>query len=96
MATFPEIYVLVPYKLFLATVFQFLGKSWSEPKKTVLLNNNAAIQAHMLASGRMAIVFNPTHSARVPIRIAVSEDGGKTWPHYRVCVCVCICFVYEE
>lgn len=37
------------------------GYSWTEPKKTALPNNNAAIQATMLHSGNMAIVFNPTN-----------------------------------
>lgn len=59
------------------------GYSWSEPKKTVLPNNNAAIQAGMLASGNMAIVFNPLTKGRNRIRIAISQDGGDTWPHYR-------------
>lgn len=57
--------------------------SWTTPKKTVLPNNNAAIQASMLSSGNMAIVFNPTTKGRNQIRIAVSKDGGETWPSYR-------------
>lgn len=59
------------------------GYSWTEPKKTVLPNNNAAIQATMLASGNMALVFNPTNEGRNIIRIAISKDGGDTWPQYR-------------
>lgn len=59
------------------------GESWVEPKKTVLPNNNAAIQATMLASGNMAIVFNPLTKGRNVISIAISKDGGFTWPHMR-------------
>jgi predicted neuraminidase len=59
------------------------GITWTEPKKTILPNNNAAIQATVLASGNVALVFNPTNKARNIIRIAISKDGGKTWPHYR-------------
>lgn len=59
------------------------GYSWSMPKKTVLPNNNAAIQATMLSSGNMAIVFNPLTEGRNEIRIAVSKDGGNTWPFAR-------------
>ncbi len=59
------------------------GKSWTSPKKTVLPNNNAAIQAHVLISGKLAIVFNPTTHGRNVIRIALSTDGGLSWPAYR-------------
>ena len=59
------------------------GKSWTVPKKTVLPNNNAAIQAHVLMSGKIAIVHNPTTHGRYVIRIALSSDGGKSWPEYR-------------
>ncbi len=59
------------------------GYSWTTPEKTVLPNNNAAIQAAMLSSGNMAIVFNPTTKERNQIRIAISKDGGQTWPVYR-------------
>ena len=31
----------------------------------------------------MAIVFNPTTKSRDVIRIAISKDGGNTWPSYR-------------
>lgn len=59
------------------------GYSWTEPERTVLPNNNAAIQALVLSGGNMAIVFNPTTKARDVIRIAISKDGGDTWPSYR-------------
>ena len=59
------------------------GKSWTAPKKTDLPNNNAAIQAHMLMSGKIAIVHNPTTHDRYVIRITLSSDGGKSWPEYR-------------
>ena len=59
------------------------GYSWTVPEKTTLPNNNAAIQASMLSSGNMAIVFNPLTKGRNKIRIAISKDGGFTWPYYR-------------
>ena len=59
------------------------GMSWTEPKKTILPNNNAAIQANVLMNGKIAIVFNPTTHGRNVIRIALSSDGGMTWPEYR-------------
>jgi predicted neuraminidase len=97
------------------------GRSWTKPAPMRLPNNNASIQAIMLQSGRLAIVFNnmsaagvtarrqslydeiedgndpvpetePSTSApeggrsafwgapRAPLTIALSDDGGQTWP----------------
>lgn len=56
--------------------------SWTYPEKTDLPNNNAAIQAIMLSSGNIALVFNPITKGRNQIRIALSKDG-YSWPHYR-------------
>ena len=70
------------------------GRTWTPPQRTILPNNNASIQALKLHSGRLAIVFN-NHSAnddpaktvwpaeRYPVTIALSEDGGETWPFMR-------------
>ena len=70
------------------------GVTWSEPSARVLPNNNASIQAATLPSGAIAIVFNhfsanddpdtPTWpKRRYPLTIALSEDGGRTWPYMR-------------
>lgn len=71
------------------------GDHWSEPVATVLPNNNSSISALKLTSGRLAIAYNPTHAPnsnpnevawpglRCPIAVALSEDGGKTWPIIR-------------
>jgi predicted neuraminidase len=70
------------------------GRTWTPPERTALPNNNASIQAAGLRSGRIAMVFNhfsanddpdvPTWPARrYPLTIALSEDGGRTWPHMR-------------
>ena len=60
------------------------GKSWTHPERTELPNDNAAIQATVLSNNNVVICFNPTNGPRDIMRIAVSEDGGKTWPHYKV------------
>lgn len=62
------------------------GEHWTTPTKTKLENNNSGIQANVLyhTTGNIVIVFNPTHHARNPLVVAMSEDGGKTWPHQRV------------
>jgi predicted neuraminidase len=70
------------------------GKTWTVPERTMLLNNNASIQATLLASGHIAMVFNnfsanddPTKTIRprerYPVTVAISEDGGNTWPYMR-------------
>lgn len=71
------------------------GDTWTEPKPTVLPNNNSSIGAVKLASGRIAITYNPTCAPnadpngcawpglRCPVAVALSEDGGETWPMIR-------------
>lgn len=57
------------------------GKTWTEPKKTSLPNNNAAIQSTVLTNGHVALLYNPTISSRNPLRVSISEDGGMTWAY---------------
>lgn len=71
------------------------GDSWTKPVPTVLPNNNSSISALKLKSGRIAIAYNPTHTPnpvygkvawpglRCPVAVALSEDGGKTFPVMR-------------
>ena len=75
------------------------GHTWTTPEATPLPNNNASIQAIRLTSGRVAIVFNRFSARdvgealltgkaiwpqeRYPVSIALSEDGGMTWPWVR-------------
>lgn len=71
------------------------GETWSEPLPTPLPNNNSSISAIKLKSGRIAIAHNPTCTAdpqpgkaawpglRCPVAVALSEDGGVTFPIIR-------------
>ena len=71
------------------------GESWSAPVPTVLPNNNSSVSAIRLKSGRIAIAYNPTHTPnpdpnaaawpglRCPVAVALSEDGGLTFPLIR-------------
>ena len=71
------------------------GDTWTAPKPTELPNNNSGISALKLKSGRIAIAYNPTSAPkaykktgawpglRCPIAVALSEDGGITWPIIR-------------
>lgn len=71
------------------------GDTWTAPVPTVLPNNNSSISAVKLASGRIAVAYNPTHAPnadpngcawpglRCPVAVALSEDGGETFPMIR-------------
>jgi predicted neuraminidase len=69
------------------------GCAWTAPKKTQLPNNNSSIQAANLANGHLAMAFNnvgsvvtkgkPQAGPRKPLSVAISEDGGQTWPWVR-------------
>ena len=71
------------------------GDTWSEPVPTPLPNNNSSISAIKLLSGRVAVAYNPTCTPvpkpdeaawpglRCPVAVALSEDGGKTFPMIR-------------
>ena len=71
------------------------GDTWSVPVPTVLPNNNSSISAVKLASGRIAVAYNPTSAPasytkkgawpglRCPVAVALSEDGGLTFPLIR-------------
>jgi predicted neuraminidase len=69
------------------------GCTWTPPVATKLPNNNSSIQAVLLKNGHIAIAFNnvglvmqkgkPKAGPRKPLSVAISEDGGNTWPWVR-------------
>jgi predicted neuraminidase len=69
------------------------GCSWITPHATQLPNNNASIQATRLKNGHLVMIFNNTQAELKPehadtgsrriLSLALSEDGGKTWPWIR-------------
>ena len=71
------------------------GGSWTPPVPTPLPNNNSSISALRLQSGRVAVAYNPTSTPdpqpgkaawpglRCPVAVALSEDGGQTFPLIR-------------
>ncbi|WFR58326.1 exo-alpha-sialidase [Anaerocolumna sp. AGMB13025] len=71
------------------------GENWSEPIRTELPNNNSSISAIKLKSGAIGLVYNPVSfnedmtktvwpEQRCPVTLAISEDGGMTWPYRRI------------
>jgi predicted neuraminidase len=69
------------------------GCVWSAPVTTRLPNNNSSIQVAVLKDRHLVLVFNnsnagdtrgmPRTASRKPLSIALSEDGGNTWPWVR-------------
>ena len=71
------------------------GDTWTVPEKTVLRNNNSSISAIRLASGGIGLIYNDVSfnrntsktvwpNQRCPVTVAISEDGGVTWPFRRI------------
>lgn len=63
------------------------GRTWSEATATDLPNPSGGIEAILLRSGAIAVVHND-HSGqeRDQLSIALSRDGGRTWPTRKVIV----------
>ena len=69
------------------------GCTWSAPVATRLPNNNSSIQVTILKDRSLVLVFNnssagvergkPTTGPRKPLSVALSKDGGVTWPWVR-------------
>ncbi len=57
------------------------GMTWSPVESTSLPNPGAGIEAIMLKSGRLAMVYNDKEDGpRDILAISISEDEGRTWP----------------
>lgn len=69
------------------------GCRWTAPVATSLPNNNASIQATVLRNHDIVLAFNNSPRVmihgkvrpgpRKPVTLAISTDGGKTWPWMR-------------
>jgi predicted neuraminidase len=65
------------------TVSLDAGQTWSPCEPTDLPNPNSGTDAVMLSDGRAVLAYNPTPDGRTPLSVALSTDGGETWPHRR-------------
>ncbi|MEA2062976.1 MAG: exo-alpha-sialidase [Gemmatimonadota bacterium] len=59
------------------------GRTWSEPRKTELKNPGGPAELLKLANGHLVLAWNDHALWLTPLTLAVSEDGGKTWPSRR-------------
>ena len=63
------------------------GRSWSAALATEFPNNDMSIQAAVLGNGALLLAFNPLNERAYRLSIAVSLDGGKSWPIIRDLEC---------
>ena len=55
------------------------GRTWSAPQALDLPNPDSGLTALRLTDGRLLLVFNDSASGRDNLRLAVSDDEGRTW-----------------
>jgi predicted neuraminidase len=55
------------------------GRSWSAPEALDLPNPDAGIASLCLAGGRILLAYNDSANGRNNLRLAVSDDAGRTW-----------------
>ena len=65
------------------------GITWSKPRKTTLPNNDSGIQATVLNSGRIAMVYNPTNSERLVIyrKSTTLQEGAVNMKRFGCNLC---------
>lgn len=62
------------------------GWTWSDGRDSAFPNPNAATDFIKLANGHLLLVFNDSHSDRMPLVAAVSTDRDQSYPHRRTLV----------
>jgi hypothetical protein len=56
------------------------GRTWAAPWRTSIPNPSSKVWLMRLADGRIALVHNPSGTARDPLALWISEDEMLTWP----------------
>ena len=59
------------------------GETWSQANRTSLRNPNAAIDMVKNRAGNVVLAFNDATNKRTPLKVALSEDEGETWPYQK-------------
>lgn len=73
------------YKKWIAQIESLdYGRHWTKPKITELPNPNSGCDMVKLKNGHIVLIFNDSPTRRSPLSLAISEDGGKSWPYKRV------------
>lgn len=56
------------------------GRTWSAPRRTEIPNPGSKVWLMRLADERIALIHNPSSTARDPLALWISEDEMRTWP----------------
>ncbi|MBI3973391.1 MAG: exo-alpha-sialidase [Chloroflexi bacterium] len=56
------------------------GRTWAEPWRTDIPNPSSKVWLMHLADGRIALIHNPSSTARDPLALWISEDEMRSWP----------------
>lgn len=60
------------------------GRTWTDAKDSEFPNPNSAVDFIKLQNGHLLLVYNDTNiDDRMPLTVAISTDGDKTYPHRR-------------
>ncbi len=59
------------------------GRTWSPGVESDFPNPNSAVELLKLKSGNLVLIYNDHMYRRTPLTVALSADGGKTWPWRR-------------
>jgi predicted neuraminidase len=59
------------------------GRTWEQPTPTRFPNPNSGIDLIQLRNGHLVLAFNDSPRYRTPLRIALSQDEGRTWAYAR-------------
>lgn len=59
-----------------------MGKSWSTPKQTTLLNPNSKIFMFTDTELNQILAFNPTKKGRNPLVLGISKDNGHNFTQF--------------
>ncbi|MCA9149339.1 MAG: exo-alpha-sialidase [Planctomycetales bacterium] len=59
------------------------GFTWSRGVDTEFPNPNSAVDLKRLSNGHLLLVYNDSMVDRTPLTVAISTDGGQTFPHRR-------------
>ncbi|MFA5143521.1 MAG: exo-alpha-sialidase [Candidatus Omnitrophota bacterium] len=63
------------------------GRSWKEQRLSNVRNPGFSLEMIKLDSGNVVMAFNNARTDRDSLSIALSRDGGRTWPHVRMIEC---------
>ena len=57
------------------------GWTWTTAENTEFPNSNTAVDLLKLSNGHLLAVYHDSMTRRSPLTVAISTDGGRTFPH---------------